>query len=59
MNKHWLVLTNYGWESFALEQSAADKHCEHIRRGETSYLVRGRTIDASGSDLDYTLIREE
>lgn len=58
MNNHWLVLTDYGWQSFENEREATDKHCEHINRGETSYLIHGRTIDANGSDLDYTLIRE-
>lgn len=57
MNTHWLVLTNYGWQAFENEQDAIDIHCENINMGEPSYLVRGHTVDASGSDLDYALIR--
>ena len=56
MNKHWLVLTDRGWVAFAGHSLATDQHCRNIEFGITSYLVRGSTEDASGSDLEFALI---
>ncbi len=58
MNTHWLVLTGDGWSAFDNEAAATVAHCADIENDRTSYLIRGHTLDASGSDLSFALITE-
>lgn len=58
-NTHWLVLSDDGWLAFDNKDSATDAHCANIELRLRSYLIRGETVDASGDDLEYALIRTE